>query len=194
MGTCRRFWVRFGVTFFGALWLFAEQALAAEFVVRYRSWSDGVSMVDRVTEVRLHQDGTLIVHRPAWMREPGDFSLRLNRMQHETLLRNIDVARLLRTDSARLMASVANDDHAQRAASGVVYEASEFVVSVFDVHGSEVGQLTNVTIENLQLDAERKPHLIDLVDLAQTEQALRAWLFHPGLKRIAAPSADEVQR
>jgi hypothetical protein len=160
-------------------------------VLDFRTWSDGMAEADRIVQVRVLADGQIEVHRPFWMKQPGDWRGRLTRTELTALLDHLLERGFDRVDGERAMEAAEQADAAQRSA-GQDYEASEraFTVIAFDLpQVIRAGRVEAVkqrfSYVNLQLEARRFPALSELAAAADAQHRLWKLLDHASLQRVA---------
>lgn len=163
---------------------------ASPLLLRYRVWPDQLLVPDRIAEVRVHADGLVEVHRPGGWRNAGDAVLKLTPQRLAALRQTLRAAEPALRAPVALAAAVQVDDQAHRQRTGTVHEDSERVITTIDYRDAD-GRDHAFTFENLQLAAERKPHLAALNAAQQLAADVHSLLDDPAL--VPRPGSAEMQ-
>jgi len=130
---------------------------------------------DRTTVVRIHADGCADVHRPAYLREAGDFRVALAANEVAALRTKIDTAGLRHFDAPQVRAKLGSlqKEHAeQRKVSGSEY----FTVSdadSYEMEWADAKSRGSVVWAGLPSYAEAYPEVTALRDLNRMAEALQ---------------------
>lgn len=131
-------------------------------------------------EVRAHADGCVAVHRPWFLRDAGDYELRLGAQEWAALQNAVAPDELRKVDQQRLSAQT----------RGVWKEASEGAVvfadpdaDMFTLQWRDGGQSHRLVARNPQQAAARQPKSVELNRVAEAIGALRALAARAG-KRV----------
>jgi hypothetical protein len=131
---------------------------------------------DRTTVVHVHADGCAEVHRPAYLRDAGDFRVVLDAKDTAALRARIDSAGLRHFDAPQVRAKLGSvqKERAQQHASG---GSEYFTVSDadrYDFEWADAKSRGSVTWAGLPAYAEAYPEINALQDLNGVASALQA--------------------
>lgn len=128
-------------------------------------------------EVRVHADGCVAVHRPWYLRDAGDFELRLAAGEWAALQRTVAMDELGKIDQGRLAAQT------QRVWKEVPTDAVIFAdpdADVFTLDWHDGGRPRQLVVRNPELAAARSPDDVGLNRIAGAIGALRALAARAG--------------
>ncbi|WP_257385959.1 hypothetical protein [Tahibacter caeni] len=136
-------------------------------------------------EVRAHADGCVAVHRPWFLREAGDYELRLAAPEWAALQRAVAPGELVKIDQKNLDAQTGSV-WKETPADTIVHadpDADEFTLRWLDG-----GKSRQLVARNPQQAAARRPTSAELNRVAEAIVALRALATRPG-RRVGAEGA-----
>ena len=133
-------------------------------------------------EVRAHADGCVAVHRPWFLRDAGDFELRLDAREWAALQGAVAPAELAKVDPQRLAAQTAVVW--KEGANGAVVHADPDADTVV-LQWRDAGRTHRLVARSPQAAAKRASTSSDLDRVATAVGALRALASRPG-KRVGA--------
>lgn len=122
-------------------------------------------------EVRAHADGCIAVHRPRYLRDAGDYELRLGAQEWATLQRAVDPAELARIDQQRLAAQT-EGVWKEVPADAVIFADPD--ADVFTLQWRDGDRPHQLVVRNPHLAAARQPDAVELNRVAAAIGALRA--------------------
>lgn len=163
-------------------------------VVLQLSVEVGIRGADDTPRVRVHGDGRVAVHFPAYMRKAGDYELRLPEPALQALLESAFAA-LLPFDSTAARSQVLALETAERNDGpivGVSDEATTIIEARFERYrpegaaGDIGGGVKRVAWTGLANDAGRFRDVVALQDLAGVRRQLLALTDHPDLEVVTA--------
>lgn len=133
-------------------------------------------------EVRAHVDGCVAVHRPWFLREAGDYELRLDAREWAALQSAVAPDDLRKIDPQRLIAQTGRV-WKDASAGPVVFADPD--ADVYTLRWRESGTLRELVARNPQQAATRQPKAAEVNRVAEAIVALRALASRPG-KRVDA--------
>lgn len=136
-------------------------------------------------EVRAHPDGCVAVHRPWFLRDAGDYEVRLSRQEWASLQNSVAVDALGKVDQKSLSAQTKNTWTDSTNGSTVFADLDADVVTLRWNNGGTARQLVT---RGAQLAAAREPSAAGLNQVAEAIRALRTLSMRAGT-RVQAESA-----
>lgn len=133
-------------------------------------------------EVRAHGDGCVAVHRPWFLRDAGDYEVRLNAQEWAALQAAVAPDQLRKIDQQRLAAQTGSVW--KQASEGAVVFADPDA-DVFVLQWRDGTKSQRLVVRNPQQAAARQPKSTELNRIAAAVGALRALAARTG-KRVAA--------
>lgn len=128
-------------------------------------------------EVHVHADGCIVVHRPWYLRDAGDFELRLAAAEWAALQRTIATDELGKIDQERLSTQTAMV-WKEAPTDAVVFADPD--ADVFTLHWHDGGRSRQLVARNPELAAARRPDDVSLNRVAGAIGALRALAARAG--------------
>ncbi|MDC8016245.1 hypothetical protein [Tahibacter soli] len=133
-------------------------------------------------EVRAHADGCVAVHRPWFLRDAGDFELRLDAREWAALQSAVAPQELNKVDRQRLRAQTGNV-WKDASADAVVYADPD--ADLYTLQWRDGDQSRQLVARSPQQAAQRQPKAAEVNRVAEAIGALRALAARPG-KRVGA--------
>lgn len=131
-------------------------------------------------EVRAHADGCVAVHRPWFLRDKGDFELRLDAREWAALQSAVAPGELAKIDRKRLTMQ-AGTVWKEAAAGAVVF--SEPDADLITLRWRDGARSQELSTRNPQQAAARQPKAAEVNRVAEAIAALRTLVARPG-KRV----------
>jgi len=149
---------------------------------------------DPVPLLRVYGDGRVVVHRPVYMKNAGDFKMQLSPAELDGLLQSLAADGIMDFDAATARQERQQLVAQQRASTGMLYEVSDstdtlITVRLASFRSTPAAPLQNnlqqqLRWDNLDLDARRFPASNRLVRAATGAQRLHDLTRHPALRRL----------
>jgi hypothetical protein len=137
---------------------------------------------ESLIEVRAHADGCVAVHRPWFLRDAGNYELRLGAQEWAALQSAVAPDELRKVDSRRLGAQTGTV-WKDASASAVVFADPD--ADLYTLRWRDGGQSHQLVARNPQQAATRQPKAAEVNRVAAAIGALRALASRPG-QRIDA--------
>lgn len=133
-------------------------------------------------EVRAHADGCVAVHRPWFLREAGDYELRLDAREWAVLQSSVAPEQLRKIDAQRLYAQTGSA-WKDSSATPVVYADPD--ADIYTLRWREGGTLQQLVARNPRQAAERLPKAAEVNRVASAIDALRALASRADKRAVA---------
>lgn len=143
--------------------------------------------------LRIYGDGRVHVHFPEYMKNAGDYDMRISQADLRGLIRSLSQNGFIDFDEVATRNAVQQVEAQRRSSTGTLSYISDHTVTVIDLaldfyqrssaHTPILGMRKQVRWENLQHDAQRNPQLQALQGTAASAGLLHAFTRHPGLKK-----------
>ena len=177
----------------GTLPVFSYTVPTSEPVIEYSLKHHMLAEYDPVPLLRVYGDGRLLVHRPAYMKNAGDFVLQLQQDELEQLLRTHADKGVMDFDSAATKQEHHQLRAARRATTGQLFHVSDATDTNIRIRldGFQrtaaskrmTGLDKQITWRNLEMDARNFPSSARLQDTAAAAAVLHNLINHPELVR-----------
>lgn len=133
-------------------------------------------------DVRVHADGCVAVHRPWFLREAGDYELRLDAREWVDLQNAVAPEQLRRIDAQRLLTQTGTV-WKDASAAPVVYADPD--ADVYTLRWREGGALRQLVARNPRQASERLPKASEVNRVAGAVDALRALASRADKRAVA---------
>ncbi len=142
--------------------------------------------------VRVYGDGRVLVHRPVFMVDAGDYEMQLSPQELDELMASMAALRVATTTSEEVERQ-RDQARAVRATGGEMHAVLDASYSVIDIRLETLQQsLTSealsdvqntLVVESLQAEARAMPEVAAFQDLVVAERQLRGLMKSPELSR-----------
>jgi len=171
-------------------------------VLSYTQSHDMLAEEDPTPLLRIYGDGRVRVHIPRYMKRAGDYTMRLEPEELQSLLRSLYTSGVLTFDH-EVVAIWREQAQVARASSegGTLFDISDDTWTILRVR---LGQLEDpaaghviddldhtVTWPNVEWEAKHYPSVEALSGLATAERSVRAMLSHSRLEAVQAATRSE---
>ena len=172
----------------------ATPAPGEHIVLDYSLTHGKLALEDRVTTIRVLDDGTVFIHRPYWQIDAGDFTTRLTADELGDLIERTRVG-IAGFDNEAVEAACHQADSERLARDGIEVTTSDDTwtrIRLSAVTGNVPSSLVEheVTWRNLAWSAETYPAIAPLQNLQTAERIVRSLLERDDLVAVAAPATD----
>ncbi len=156
----------------------AEQEL-----LRYSRTHDMIAP-DGVPMLRVFDTGRVLVHRPAYMKQAGDYEYYLSAEEMKALQERIERKSIIDFDKARLKQQLREAEAALQGGGRQLFAISDNTYTHLSVYPGANGPVSDIHWANLQNDADWHSGLRDLAEMAETERFLQTLLQHPKMMKL----------
>ena len=154
---------------------------AEQIVLDYSMIHGKLAVDDRTTTVRVFEDGTVLIHRPFWQLDAGDFTTRLTAEELRTLVDRVLAADLSSFQAETVEAACQQAEAERLERTGIEKTTSDDTWTRIRLRWTVEGvpsSLTDhqVSWRNLAWSAETYPQIAPLQRLQAAERSVRALL------------------
>jgi hypothetical protein len=152
-------------------------------LLRYTQTHDMIAP-DGIPMLQVFDSGRVLVHRPAYMKQAGDYEYFLGAAEMKTLRDHIERRSITAFNKAALTERLRRADAANQAGRRQLFSISDNTYTNLSIYPGMNGAVSDIRWANLQIDADRHPELQDLTEIAETERFLQKLLQHSQMKKL----------